>query len=207
MAKRQLDSPTRVAGWEPAVPAEWDATQSRILDAADALIMQRGVHGLTVAELARQAGLSRPTIYRNWADAGDVVRAVLQRRVIGILSQFASPAATRTELVDDVLRFSRLFQDDPVYGQLLTQEPEVFTRYTLQRFGSSQRTILQWLAAAIDRCQADGSVRAGSSAEISVMLLLIAQSALLSHGTVRDLIDDDAWNRELRAALEGHLRP
>ncbi|WP_157543659.1 helix-turn-helix domain-containing protein, partial [Microbacterium sp. CCH5-D1] len=39
----------------------WDATQTKILDAADALIERRGVHGVTVAELARRAELSRPT--------------------------------------------------------------------------------------------------------------------------------------------------
>ncbi len=39
------------------------------------------------------------------------------------------------------------------------------------------------------------------------MLLLIAQSAVLSHATVADLIDERAWERELRAALDGHLRP
>ena len=50
------------------------------------------------------------------------------------------------------------------------------------------------------------SVRAGEPQEIAVMLLLIAQSAVISHGTVADLIDEAAWERELRAALDGHLR-
>ncbi|MDF2561794.1 MAG: hypothetical protein K0R99_3240 [Microbacterium sp.] len=185
----------------------WDATQTRILDAADALIERRGVHGVTIAELARRADLSRPTIYRNWSDADDVVRAALLRRVDGILSTFSAHAHTRTALVDDVLRFTALFRNDPLYGRLLADEPEAFTRYTLQRVGSSQRLILQWLATAISAAQADGSVRPGAPQEIAVMLLLVAQSAVLSHGTVADLISEAAWERELRTAVDGLLRP
>lgn len=188
-------------------PPTWDATQSRVLDAADDLIRRRGMSGVTIAELARRSELSRPTIYRNWNDADDVVRAALLRRITVILAGFPAPAVTRTQLVDDILRFIELFRTDAVYGELLEAEPESFTRYTLQRVGSSQRMILQWLAAAIGAAQDDGSVRVGDPAQISVMLLLIAQSAVLSHGTVADLIDEQAWERELRTPLDGHLRP
>lgn len=185
----------------------WDATQTRVLDAADALISRRGVDGVTIAELSRRADLSRPTIYRSWNDADDVVRAALLRRVVGLIAKFPAPASTRSTLVDDVLRFISLFRQDEVYSRLLDDEPEAFTRYTLQRFGSSQRMILDWLAAAIAAAQENRSVRDGAPQEIAVMLLLIAQSAVLSHGTVADLIHEDAWERELRAALDGHLRP
>lgn len=189
-----------------AARPEWDATQARVLDAADALIGRRGVHGVTIAELARRSSLSRPTIYRSWNDADDVVRSALLRRVVGLIDQFPAPARTRSALVDDVMRFTSLFRNDAVYGRLLADEPEAFTRYTLQRVGSSQRMILQWLATAIGAAQDDGSVRTGEPQEIAVMLLLIAQSAVISHGTVADLIDESAWERELRAALDGHLR-
>ncbi|MBW8763520.1 MAG: TetR/AcrR family transcriptional regulator [Microbacterium sp.] len=186
---------------------QWDATQSRILDAADQLIERRGVHGLTVAELARRADLSRPTIYRNWNDSDDVVRAALLRRVAGILSSFPAPVPSRSALVDDVMRFIAMFRSDSLYARLLDDEPEAFTRYTLHRVGSSQRMILGWLAAAISAAQSGGSVRAGAPEEMAVMLLLIAQSAVLSHGTVADLISETAWERELRCALDGLLRP
>lgn len=185
----------------------WDATQSRILDAADALLERRGVHGVTVADLARRSALSRPTIYRNWTDADDVVRSALLRRVSGILSAIPAKARTRSVLVDDVLRFTALFRNDPLYARLLADEPETFTRYTLQRVGSSQRLILQWLTTAISDAQSHGSVRHEDPREIAVMLLLVTQSAVLSHGTVADLISETAWERELRAALDGLLRP
>ncbi|PCE13905.1 hypothetical protein AUC47_04435 [Microbacterium sp. SZ1] len=184
----------------------WDATQVRILDAADDLIMRRGVHGVTIAELARRAGHSRPTIYRSWSDADDVVRSALLRRVASIVAEFPEPSHSRGELVDDVLRFSALFRNDAVFGGLLDEEPEAFTRYTLQRVGSSQRLILTWLARAISVAQEYGDVRRDDPSEMAVMLLLLAQSAVLSHGTVSDLVSESAWERELRAAIDGLLR-
>ena len=196
----------------PTLPSEsfapaWDATQRRVLDAADDLLVRGGVHGVTIAALARRSGLSRPTIYRTWRDADDVGRSALLRRVADLLDGFPDRARTRDALVEDVLRFTSLFRADPVYAHLLSEEPEAFTRYTLHRVGSSQRIILRWLSDAIAAGQADGSVRGGVPGEIAVMLLLIAQSAVLSHATVADLIDERAWERELRAALDGHLRP
>ncbi|MDR2294426.1 MAG: TetR/AcrR family transcriptional regulator [Microbacterium sp.] len=190
---------------ERAIP-RWDDTQLQILDAAEVLITQRGVGGLTIAELARTSGFSRPTVYRSWQGADDVVRATLLRRVLAMLSGF-TPATTRDELVADVLDFAGRFRTDAMYAALLDREPEVFTRYTLQRFGSSQRAILDWLAESIARAQEQGSVRSGEPAEIATMLLLITQSAILSYGTVSLLLDAAAWRRELRFALDGHLRP
>lgn len=184
----------------------WDTTQLRILTAAEHLIAQRGVGGVTIAELARESGLSRPTIYRNWAGADEVVRAALLKRVLALLEAFPL-AQTRGEIVDDVLRFSAAFQADPLYAALLAREPEIFTRYTLHRIGASQQAILEWLAASIGAAQLGGTIRPGDPQHISVMLLLVAQSAILSHGTVSALIDDAAWERELRAALDGLLRP
>ncbi|MGF2947977.1 TetR/AcrR family transcriptional regulator [Microbacterium alcoholitolerans] len=186
---------------------EWDATQARILDAADALLQRRGVHGVTIAEIARRSALSRPTIYRSWADADDVVRSALLRRVAGILDAVPAPVPTRAALVDTVLSFIAQFRSDAVYARLLADEPEAFTRYTLQRVGQSQRMILRWLSAAIAAAQDEGGIRAGTPDEMAVMLLLIAQSAVLSHGTVAHIIDEAGWERELRAAIDGHLRP
>ncbi|NKF32649.1 TetR/AcrR family transcriptional regulator, partial [Pseudomonas sp. BGM005] len=103
----------------------------------------------------------------------DVVRAALLRRVAGIVAGFPARADTREELVDDVLRVTTQFRADEVYGRLLSDEPEIFTRYTLQRVGSSQRLILRWLAAAIHAAQQGGTVRVGDANEIAVMLLLI----------------------------------
>lgn len=186
---------------------EWGEAEERLLEHASALIATRGIAGLTIAELAREARVSRPTIYRRWASADEVVRAALLRQTMVILQQLDADVAAREDLVAQALRFADLFQNDPVFRRLLATDPEAFTQYSLERIGSSQRVILSWLAEAIVRCQQGGTVREGNAGDISVMLLLIVQSAILSHQAVSSLIGAAEWRTELGRAIDGYLKP
>ncbi|GEK79673.1 TetR/AcrR family transcriptional regulator [Agrococcus baldri] len=191
---------------QPAPPA-LDASAHRILDAAAELLATRDTRAVTVAEIARLASVSRPTVYRRWPDADAIVRAAQLRAITQILDELGPAPTTRDEIVRDVLRFSARFRSHPLFARLLEREPESFSRYALQRIGASQRAMLHWLAVAIAAGQRDGSVRAGSPSDIAVMLLLIAQAAILSHGIVTALIDEQHWQAELRHAIDRHLAP
>lgn len=185
----------------------WDEVDARLLGVASDLIASRGTGGFTIAELARDARVSRPTIYRRWPGTDEVVRAALLRQTVSIIERMSSDVRGGHELVAEVMRFAELFRDDRVFGRLLDREPEVFTQYSLERIGSSQRAMLQWLEHAIARGQADGTVREGAPGDMSVMLLLIVQSAVLSHRAVSSLIGTSEWHRELSRAVEGYLLP
>ncbi|GHH67492.1 TetR/AcrR family transcriptional regulator [Promicromonospora soli] len=184
-----------------------DRTEARLLEAASELVATRGTRGLSIAELARVAGVSRPTVYRRWESADDVLRALIGHRAQQVITAIGPQAADRAAIVDKVVRFGELFHADPVFGRLLDAEPEVFTRYAFQRIGRSQRVILEWLAANITAAQRGGTVRAGSATDLAVMVLLISQSAVLSHKTVTTVIDPGALRTELAHALDGYLRP
>lgn len=185
----------------------WDDVDARLLDVASDLIASRGTGGFTIAELARDARVSRPTIYRRWSGTDEVVRAALLRQTVSIIARMSPEVRSGQELVAEVMRFSELFREDRVFRRLLDREPEAFTQYSLERVGSSQRAMLRWLEDAIARCQADGSVREGAPGDMSVMLLLIVQSAVLSRQAVSSLIGASEWHRELTHAVEGYLRP
>ena len=49
----------------------------RILAAAASCVVDFGVDRVTLAEIARRAGVSRPTVYRRWPDTPSVVAALL----------------------------------------------------------------------------------------------------------------------------------
>ncbi|MBO0608919.1 TetR/AcrR family transcriptional regulator [Myceligenerans salitolerans] len=229
-------------GTAPGTPKEPapDAIGERLLDAAGRLVSTRGLHGLTIAELAREAEVSRPTVYRRFGSSDDVVRALLGHRAHllvtrarhNVLSRTrhdgGPPAGARADarqsgtgrtdgqdggppdraaIVAGVLEFGDLFRADPVFRRLLRREPEVFTRYTLQRIGRSQRVIHEWIAGALAQAQAGGTVRAGDPHDMALMVLIVSQGALLSGPTVADLVDPDAWRAELAHALDAYLRP
>lgn len=191
---------------EFALPV-WDEVDARLLEVASDLIASRGTGGFTIAELARDARVSRPTIYRRWPGTDEVVRAALLRQTVSIIGRMSPDVRTGNELVTEVMRFAELFRSDRVFGRLLDREPEAFTQYSLERIGSSQRAMLRWLEVAIARGQADGTVREGAAHDMSVMLLLIVQSAVLSHQAVSSLIGAAEWQFELTRAVEGYLLP
>jgi AcrR family transcriptional regulator len=182
-------------------------TEERLLHAASELVASRGTRGLSIAELARAAGVSRPTVYRRWESADDVLRALIAHRMQRVITAVGPQATDRAAIVEKVVRFGEVFHADPVFGRLLATEPDVFTRYAFQRIGRSQRVVLEWLAAAVAAGQRGGTVRAGSATDMAVMVLLISQSAVLSHRTVTTVIGADALRTELARSLDGYLRP
>lgn len=184
-----------------------DRTEGRLLHHAAEIVAARGMRGLSITELARAAGVSRPTVYRRWESADEVLRALIAHRMQLVINAVGPQAADRAAIVGKVVRFGDLFHADALFGRLLSNEPEVFTRYAFQRIGRSQRVVLEWLAAAIAAGQQGGTVRAGSATDLAVMVLLISQSVVLSHKTVSTVIDDDALRTELAHALDGYLRP
>jgi len=204
--RQAFESPLAHTDVSGALPS-WDATDAHILDRAAELIIARGTAALTIAELARAAQVSRPTIYRRWSSAGDVVRAALVRRTVLLIDRFDTEITARADLVAEALRFADAFREDAVFGALLTREPAAFTQYSLERVGTSQRVLLRWLSNAIARAQAGGTVRTGDPGDLSVMLLLIVQSAVLSHNAVSALIGETEWRTELTHAIDGYLRP
>ncbi len=188
-------------------PPKWDETELRILDAAAHLLATRGIEGVTVTGLAKEARVSRPTVYRRWAGIEEIERATLLRTTISLFNQIGPLPNTREGIVDSIARFSVLFREDPLYSSLLKRQPELFTRYSLERIGSSQRFMLRWIATAVEAGQRDGTVRSDAPADVAVMLLLIAQSATLSHRSVASLIGEAEFDLQLRTAINGYLRP
>ena len=57
----------------------------RILRAAESCVQDFGLDRVTVAEIARRARVSRPTVYRRWPDVYAILAAMFTRRVINIL--------------------------------------------------------------------------------------------------------------------------
>ncbi|MFE0025596.1 TetR/AcrR family transcriptional regulator [Amycolatopsis sp. NPDC059021] len=183
------------------------STDDVILDAAAELIVHFGVQRTQLAEIARRAGVSRPTVYRRWPDVRAVIGALLTREVLRTREAVPDTGDDRASLVERSVEIAIRIRDHPLLGALLVSEPQLLTEYVVERLGTSQRGLLAALADGIERGQKDGSIRAGNPAEMAAMVLLIAQSTVQSHRMVADLLPDEAWRRELAKALNGYLAP
>lgn len=179
-------------------------TETALLDAALAEVLAHGIRRTSASDIARRAGVSRQTLYRYWPDLQAVFAALVTRELVAGLPPQA-PARDLGDvvvlLVDTADRIRRM----PLIERLRDTDPELFSRYILDRLGSSQRAIHADLAARIAAAQESGFVRPGRPDRLAAMVLLIVQSAVQSAPLVEEWLPPRAWRAELATALRGYL--
>src|SRR5689334_17595572 len=88
--------------WEHTIASHRSAVQEAILDAAAELVGERGVTGVSMAEVAQRAGVGRATLYKYFGDVDAVLSAWHHRQVAAHLQQLEE-VWERTHRIDDVL--------------------------------------------------------------------------------------------------------
>jgi AcrR family transcriptional regulator len=101
----------RTRAWAGDPPTLHAAARERLLDAAVRCIERKGMAGANVAAVAAEAGVSRPTVYRYFADQQALVEATmlhaardLAERLGARLRELRAPAEMAIEAVCFVLR-------------------------------------------------------------------------------------------------------
>jgi AcrR family transcriptional regulator len=177
----------------------------RILDAAASCVRAYGVERVTLAEIARRAGVSRPTVYRRWTDTREILAALLTSRVVGVWRDVPSRGLGRAALVDRIVEVADRLRRDDLIMSVLRSAPQLAIVYITERLGTSQQVLIDAAAAEIEAAQRDGGVRAGDPRQLAAMVLLITQSTIQSAQIVRPILDADALARELAHSLNGYL--
>lgn len=179
----------------------------RILEAAAYCVMAYGVDRVTLAEIARRARVSRPTIYRRWPDTRSILAALLTSRIVRVLDEVPAGDVGRGALVARIVGVSQRLRADDVVMSVLLKAPELAMVYIAERLGTSQQILIDAVAAALKLAQEDGSVREGDPRQLAAMCLLITQSTIQSAQMVAPILDADALAAELAHSLNGYLRP
>ncbi len=122
----------------PAVLA--NATSHRILDAAFQRIAELGLSRTTVEDVAREAGLTRQTIYRYFPSKDDLVRALIMREeerfLDGVRAAFAVDDDLEEALFNGMLYCVRFAREHPVLERMLQVDPETALPYITIRGGA-----------------------------------------------------------------------
>ena len=181
--------------------------EDRVLDAAADCVIAFGVDRVTLAEIARRAALSRPTVYRRFPDTRSILAALLTMRITHALDAVPSAGVGREPLVERVVEVAQLLRRDDVIMAVLRQAPDLAMVYFAERLGTSQKILLDTVAGEIEAAQDEGSVRPGDATQLAAMCLLIAQSTILSAQLVESILDPAHLVTELARALNGYLQP
>ncbi|MGU3654292.1 TetR/AcrR family transcriptional regulator [Mycolicibacterium sp. A43C] len=184
-----------------------DSVGDRILDAAADCVLAFGVDRVTLAEIARRAGVSRPTVYRRFPDTQSILAALLTARVVRVLDGAGDAEAGRRALVARIVGVARRLRDDQIVMSVLHDAPELAMVYIAERLGTSQQILIDAVAGQLKLAQEDGSVRAGDPRRLAAMCLLITQSTVQSAQMVEPILGADALAEELTHALNGYLTP
>jgi AcrR family transcriptional regulator len=175
----------------------------RILAAAASCVVDFGAERVTLAEIARRAGVSRPTVYRRWPDTRSILANLLTSHITVALREAPVRGPGREALVDRIVAVAERVRGDNLVMAVLRSELAMV--YITERLGTSQQMLIDALADNLSAAQRDGSVRPGDPRRLAAMVLLITQSTIQSGQIVRPILDADALAAELRYSLNGYL--
>lgn len=106
-----------------------DLTRQRILDAVVVAASVHGVARLSMSDVARTAGLSRPTLYRYYSSRDDLFAAALlaetQTLVSQVVAELTDVHDPRQAIERGILATLRLTREHPLLDRIVRTEPEV----------------------------------------------------------------------------------
>lgn len=104
-------------------PGRTDVTKRKLFDATLRLAGTRGMVGLTVDEIAAEAGVAKGTVYYNFGSKDGLIDALLRYGVDLLAGRLGSvdgdASDTLSRLIDGMLAF---FAEYPTFAQLLVSE-------------------------------------------------------------------------------------
>jgi AcrR family transcriptional regulator len=109
-------------GWSGNTPTSDEEAISRILDAADEIIAERG-SAMRIADVARSLGVTRQTVYRYFPGTEALLLATVMRSGDGFLEQLANHVGGETDAVTAVIEglafaIENLSKDDRIVYML-----------------------------------------------------------------------------------------
>jgi len=185
------------------------ADDQAILDAAYEMLLAIGMRRLTMADIARQAGVSRATMYRRWPNVQAVVADLLTREFGALAAPLATvpPSSARSALVAGVVQVVGDVRTHPLLRKIVDVDPEVLLPYLVSRRGKTTDLQLALLEAYVQAGIADGSIREGDVKLLARTVLLSAWSFVFTGPLLVARRDIRALDAELAELLERYLKP
>jgi AcrR family transcriptional regulator len=189
--------------------------RNTILRAAAEEVAAVGLRRTTLTDVARRAGVSRMTVYREYGDAAALFRALLTESigqvVFGAEADVRDLPTARERIVESVALTVERLAEHPMMQRVLELDPELLLPFVTDRFGSGQRLALDHVRGQLKAGMAEGSIRPLDVGPAARLILLTAQSVIFSARIVEDAgspapSGTDAACADSSALLGEHLR-
>lgn len=183
-------------------------TDDALLDAARDCVLEVGVRRTTLTDVAKRAGVSRMTLYRRFPDVNGLVRTLMTREFTALLHKAEDTLEgvnARERLVSGSVAAIRLLARDPLMRRVLDLDAELMLPYLVERLGSTQLLVEQFLIGQVRAGHQDGSIRAGDPKAQARLVLLTTQALVLSVRPATTDLDFDGLVDELTRFLDAAL--
>jgi AcrR family transcriptional regulator len=178
------------------------------LDAARESILAVGWSRTTLTEIARRAGVSRMTLYRNWPDMQALLADLMTREWAELVQVDEHGANARDRVVRSAVATVQAVRTDPLFARIIELDPELLLPYLLERPGRAQGLVLGAVVTQIREGQAAGEIRAGEPQLLARAVVLTCHGFALSARTMTGGgVTQRKLDHELAALLDGYLRP
>jgi AcrR family transcriptional regulator len=154
------------------------ATDLAILRSALNLFIERGVEGTSIEQIAKQAGVGKPSIYRRWSSKEDLIAAAMETLVVEETG-WASPEAIETEspyeLVEAAIDSAAATVTTPEYRALVARvfgsavsHPVLMAIYW-DRYIAPRRRLA---ASLLERARQLGTVPADTDFDVAIDMMV-----------------------------------
>lgn len=211
MARQQPREPAVLAALRDEDAGPVDETGSRIIEAAHRLICDQGVQRTTMEEVAREAGITRITVYRRFATKDDLVVAVVRAELRRYFAQFradvAGGADTEERVVLGFVSSVRTMRGNALV-EGLSRGDSGAERYAVMSHPALHEAVSTFVAGRLRSEQAAGGLAAEVDVELAADIMVrLCTSYLVTPGATVDVTDDAALRRVAERALLPLLAP
>lgn len=185
-----------------------------MLVAARDVVMAHGPRRATLAEVARQAGVSRMTVYRRYESFDRILSALLTVELAQLLAGIPAPpsgADARSRAAGTVAELTGSIAAHPLVRRVLEVDPEALVPLMVSRFGRTQLAAVEvlepLLVAGMASRGGDGSIRDTDPVRLARAMVTAAQSFVFAAAALEGLGDADGIRREWSIMVSGMLAP
>ena len=184
------------------------STRISLLQSAEQAVRQRGYHGFSYADLAREIGIRKASIHHHFPTKADLGIALIERYNAAFFDQLKNIKDAEGTAADQLRAYLRLYRDALDNGEQvclcvsLSAGRDHLSNEILDHLDQFHRDSLHWLEQLFERAKADGSMslHAAPEAEASAALALVEGAQLLARAS-RDVTQFDQSTRALHARL------